>query len=347
LLSEGSTWSATSPPAAALAPARRLVQFQIDRKEPNMAQQIVDESTAAHRFIEEINDSLDPVRFEPLQVRQLMPTFGARISGVDLSAELDSQTRALLRDAWLTYGVVIFTDQRKLTSDQHLEVAKIFGTPDTGSPFVEKLTRNVDVITTDASRPPVTNLWHSDNTALANPSLGTLIQIQECPRIGGNTSWASATKAYRCLSAAMRQCIDGLSAVHYWDTRGRKQAHYLSTGLDLERYTEQVADHPPRSWPVVRVHPVTGAKAIYVNETYTTYIEGLHAYESRAILEFLYSWIRLPEFYATHSWAPNDIAVWDNFQVQHYGIADYSEFRVNQRVTFTDFFATGRQAVSA
>ena len=103
---------------------------------------------------------------------------------------------------------------------------------------------------------------------------------------------------------------------------------------DHEKYSELVKNNPSRRWPIVSIHPITGEKALYVNETYTTYIEGVHRYESDAILHFLYSWIRMPEFYTTHNWARNDIAVWDNFQVQHYGLADYTEFRVNQRVTF-------------
>ena len=285
-------------------------------------------------FIEKIDDDLLPERFAPLTVTQLMPNFGARISGVDLTADLSDDMRALLRQAWLTYGVVIFTDQQKLSGEQHLEIATIFGTPDYGSRLVEKLGPQVDVITTDGARPPVTNLWHSDNTTLEQPSLGTFIQIQECPPVGGNTSWANTAKAYRCLSPSMKQYVDGMTAVHYWDGRGYKEPGYLQANWDHEKYSELVKNNPPRHWPIVSIHPITGEKALYVNETYTTYIEGVHRYESDAILRFLYSWIRMPEFYTTHNWAQNDIAVWDNFQVQHYGLADYTEFRVNQRVTF-------------
>jgi taurine dioxygenase len=291
----------------------------------------------SNHFIEKPDDAMLPERFTPLRVTQLMPTFGARIEGVDLTADLSTEMKDLLRKAWLTYGVVINSGQPALTSEQHLAVAGIFGEPDLGSPFVEKLTAQVDVITTDAARPPVTNLWHSDNTTLENPSLGTMIQIQQCPPVGGNTSWASTAKAYRCLSEKMKAYVDGLTAVHYWDGRGHREPVYLNANFDAEDYLKKVSANPPRSWPVVRTHPITGEKALYVNETYTTYIEGVHRYESDAILNFLYSWIRMPEFYATHNWAPNDIAVWDNFAVQHYGVADYSEFRVNQRVTFLDF----------
>jgi hypothetical protein len=105
---------------------------------------------------------------------------------------------------------------------------------------------------------------------------------------------------------------------------------------DDETYFKKITDNPQRRWPVVIEHPVSGEKSIYVNETYTTYIEGVHRYESEAMLGFLYSWLRIPEFYVSHHWSPNDVAVWDNFAVQHYALADYTEFRVNQRVTFVD-----------
>jgi len=285
-------------------------------------------------FIEKVTDDLRPERFAPLQVTQLMPTFGARIAGVDLTAELSDEVRVLLRGAWLAYGVIVLTGQPKLTADQHMEAARIFGEPDFGSRLVEKLTPQVDLITTDAARPPVTNLWHSDNTTLEIPSLGTMIQIQDCPPVGGNTAWASTSKAYRCLSESMKRYLDGMMAVHYWDGRGRKEPVYLNSDWDAQTYFKKVSENPPRRWPVVIAHPITGEKALYVNETYTTYIEGLHRYESEAILNFLYSWIRMPEFCVSHNWAPNDVAVWDNFSVQHYGLADYTEYRVNQRVTF-------------
>ncbi|MBA4025332.1 MAG: taurine catabolism dioxygenase TauD [Gordonia sp.] len=289
----------------------------------------------SNHFIEKIDDALHPECFAPLTVTQLMPTFGAKIEGIDLTSDLSDEVRAQLKRAWLTYGVVVFTGQNAFTSEQHLDVAGIFGTPDLGSPFVEKLTAQVDRITTDAARPPVTNLWHSDNTALENPSLGTLVQIQECPTVGGNTGWSSTAKAYRCLSEHMKAYLEDLTAVHYWDGHGHREPGYLSEWNE-EKYVKRVIAHQPRHWPIVRVHPLTGEKSLYVNELYTTYIEGLHRYESDAILQFLYSWIRMPEFYLTHNWAPNDVVVWDNFSMQHYGLADYTDFRVNQRVTFVD-----------
>ncbi|MET0372952.1 MAG: TauD/TfdA family dioxygenase [Rhizorhabdus sp.] len=288
-------------------------------------------------FIERIQARQRPEQYLPLSITPLMPNFAARVEGIDLSVEQPEEVRVALREAWLTFGVLFFTGQTKaFTPDEQLRVASIFGVPDNGSPMVEKATTQVDVITTDADRPPVTNLWHSDNTSMPVPSLGTLIQIQKCPPVGGNTAWACTRKAYNCLSEGMKQYLSDKIAVHYWDGRGRSQPVYLQN-FNQDVYFEKLAKYPPKENPVVMTHPITGEKSIYVNETYTNYIQDMHKYESKAILEFLYSWMRMPEFFISHHWTENDVAVWDNFSMQHYGLADYAEYRVNQRVTFNPY----------
>lgn len=284
-------------------------------------------------FIKPIAENLHPEGYLPLRVTPIMPNFGAIIEGVDLTADLSDDIRAKLREAWLRYGVIFLRGQRKFSPDQQLAVVTIFGTPDNGSPHVEKATSQVDLITTDANRPPVTNLWHSDNTSLPIPSLGTLIQIQKCPPVGGNTSLACTRKAYDCLSDKMKSYLEGLTAVHYWDGHGKRDSVYLDKPVD-EKYFALLKKYPPREHPIVIEHPITKEKSLYVSETYTTYVKGLHKYESDSVLGFLYSWIRMPEFYLSYQWQENDVAVWDNYTMQHYGLADYSAERVNQRVTF-------------
>ena len=158
--------------------------------------------------------------------------------------------------------------------------------------------------------PATTRIGHS-------PLIGTIIQIPDCPPVGGNTSWASARKAYRCLSEPMKGYLDGLIAVHYWDGRARARIRPPTPHLhgppqpeatsDEQTDSKAMQQNSPHRHPVVATHPITGEKTLYVNETYTIFIEGLHQYESRAVLNFLYSWIRMPEFYVTHNWAANDI----------------------------------------
>ncbi|MDB5445712.1 MAG: tauD 3 [Phenylobacterium sp.] len=285
-------------------------------------------------FINPVAETLQPDRFAPIRIVPLMPNFAARVEGVDLSADLSDVVRTKLRDAWLRFGVLFFRDQKKLTPDRQLDVARIFGKPDFGSHLVEKAQPGVDVITIDEKRPPLTNLWHSDNTTFAQPSMGTMIQIQTCPEVGGNTGFACTRKAYTCLSEPMKRYLEDKVAVHYWDGRGNSEGSYLSN-WDEQTYFDKIRRYPPVEHPVILTHPITGEKSIYVNETYTRFLKGMHKYENNAILQFLYNWIRMPEFYVYHHWQENDVAVWDNFTMQHYALADYTANRVNQRVTFS------------
>lgn len=285
-------------------------------------------------FINPVTESLRPKNFQPLHITPLMPNFGARIEGVDLTADLDETVKSKLREAWLRYGVIFFSKQKAFTPDQQLDVARIFGAPDRGSHMVEKAQPGVDVITIDEKRPPLTNLWHSDNTTEAMPSMGTMVQIQTCPEIGGNTAWSCARKAYTCLSEPMKIYLQDKVAVHYWDTRGQGDSNYLQSLAD-DRYLDKVRRYPPVEHPVIATHPITGEKSIFVNETNTRFMRHVHKYEGHAILQFLYSWIRMPEFCLFHHWEENDVAVWDNYSMQHYALADYTETRVNQRVTFS------------
>lgn len=290
-------------------------------------------------FINPIEDYLSPKRFEPICVVPLMPNFGARIEGIDLTADLNEETQTRLREALLRFGVLFFKRQKTLSPEGQLEVARIFGEPDLGSHMVEKARPNVDLITIDEDRPPLTNTWHSDNTFQDAPSCATLIQIQKGPTVGGNTAWACTRKAYQCLSDRMKHYIDDLVAVHYWDGRGVSESSYLNT-FDDETYFAKVKKYPPVEHPVVLEHPITKEKSIFVNETYTRFIKGLHKYENKTILDFLYNWIRMPEFHISHHWEENDVAVWDNYAMQHYALADYQATRVNQRVTIGSYHPT-------
>jgi len=264
-----------------------------------------------------------------------MPGFGASIEGVDFTSALDSNIKTKLREAWLTFGVLFFRGQAALSPDQQVEAAKTFGPVHPGNPNVDKTDNEfVEVLITDETRPPVTNLWHCDNSFDPVPPVGLMIQIQNCPLIGGNTVWASMRKAYACLSDEMKHYLEGLLAIHTWDGRGRTQPVYMSGAYD-DRYYNRLRTHPPSEHQIVMEHPFTGEKSLFVNETFTTYIKGLHKYESSAILQFLFDWIRLPEFQLHHHWQKNDIAVWNNYAMQHYALGDYSSYRVNHRVTIS------------
>lgn len=290
-------------------------------------------------FIQTPDASLSIERYLPLKITPLMPNFGARIDGVDLRESITGEIKNKLREAFVRFGVLFFSNQETLSPQAQVEATRIFGRPNEGAPFVKKATKYVDLLVTDEDHPPYANLWHSDNTWFPEMSLGSLIQIQECPTVGGNTVWCSTQKAYECLSENMKKCLEGLICIHYWDHRGRSAIgsldSYDGNQAQFEAYFENIKKYAPQKRPVVLVHPITGKRVIFVNETLTTFIVGLHAYESKGILDFLFNWIRVPEFQLVHHWQKNDVAVWDNFSMQHYALGDYKVHRVNQRVEFS------------
>ena len=288
-------------------------------------------------FIKPMNPLLAPERYAPLRLVPLMPHFGARIEGLDLTKDQPEEIKRTLREAFLRFGVLFFPNQKPVSPEQQIQLASIFGDPDPGSPFIPKIADGVDILITDRENPPYANLWHSDNTGLPHSSFGTLIQIQECPPVGGNTSWSSTRMSYSCLSDEMKTYLEKLQAYHYWDNRGQNDRSPDGLRFDndfFETYFKRLKEMPPQIHPVVRRHPITGEPAIYVNETFTKAILGRHIYESKSTLEFLFAWNHIPEFHLVHHWQKNDIAVWDNFSMQHYALGDYTAYRVNQRVEF-------------
>jgi len=173
--------------------------------------------------------------------------------------------------------------------------------------------------------------WHSDNTFMQEPPLGSILKAVELPNLGGDTCFASAVAAYEALSEAVRGMIDGLRAVH---DITKPMSRAIAAGIfDPARLPALQAEHPPVEHPVVRTHPVTGQKALYVNGNSTTRIVGLSDRENDLLLPFLNDHIRSPEFQCRLRWEPHTIAFWDNRLVQHYAVPDYTERRVMHRVT--------------
>jgi len=274
-------------------------------------------------------------RYRRFGVRPRMPNFGAWIDGVDLGAALDSEARRELRQVLVDFGVVFFTDQRKLDPLAHTELANVFGKgPHGGAFFFDRPASDsaAEYIIYDEQRPPEANLWHTDISWQQKPPAATIIQIQEMPPVGGNTAWACMHKAYDYLSDPIKRALDSLVAVHSWEGKSGIPRRMKQRGLDA--YADALRRYPPVEHPVVMPHPVSGRKALFVNETFTTQILGLHMIESEGLLKMLFDWVRQPEFQVVHKWEPNDVAVWDNYSTQHYALADYwPARRVNQRVT--------------
>jgi taurine dioxygenase len=272
-------------------------------------------------------------RYRHIRPLPQQPNFAAHIEGVDLSRPLSADVKRELYQALLDFEV-IFLPPQEITLDQHVELARVFGPVAPGAFFPRKDGHPlVEVIEFDEKRPPEVNIWHSDLTWLAEPPNGTVIQIVEPPPHGGSTAWASLSRAYAALSPGLQQYLSGLTATHTWEISGWRDA--LDSFGGLAALSNALERFKPVQHPVVRTHPESGKKVLFVNENFTKHIDGVHFRESRGVLEFLREWIVQPEFVYTHKWQKNGIAVWDNRSTQHYALADYwPERRVNNRVTF-------------
>lgn len=256
-----------------------------------------------------------------LSVRKVAAACGAEIEGVDLSQPLDDATFAAIENAFVEHQVIVFRDQKISTEDQKA-FGRRFGDL-TVHPFAPSSEDAPDLIVfdNDANTPPWgTDVWHSDETFREEPPLGTMLRALIVPEYGGDTMFASMSAAYDGLSDRMQQLLSGLEAIHDF-----KPFRNLFDSDPESRQKLRVFEdrYPPAVHPVVRTHPVTGRKALFVNPQFTLGIRGMDEAESRAILELLFHQAEIPEYQYRHHWAPDTMVFWDNRSVQHYAIHDY------------------------
>jgi taurine dioxygenase len=275
-----------------------------------------------------------------LTIRRMMAAIGAEVSGVDLAGPLSAETVAELRQALLDHLVLFFRDQ-PLEPQEQLRFAEHF------SPVLLPLidsggSDHPGITYLDATNPKgqYTERWHSDSTFLPEPPLGAVLQARQLPSIGGDTCWASMYAAYEALSPSMQQFLEGLTAVNSTEILDR----VLAAMPNVVR-----RDDPgtATAHPVIRVHPETGRKALFVNGNFTTRIVELTEAESRHLLDFLFRHINSPEFMVRFHWEPASVAFWDNRSTQHCAIGDYTERRVMQRCMLQGDRPIGVRAASA
>ena len=262
-----------------------------------------------------------------IEVQPLTPTIGAEVAGLDLRDGPDDATFAELEKAFLDHKVLFFRGQH-LTTDQHVAFCRRFGELEV-HPFAPHKPDHpeVMVLTHDEAHRGRENNWHSDVTWRTEPSLGSMLRAVELPAVGGDTLFADMEAAYEALSESMRSMLDGLVAVH--DFR-----RVFGFGKSAEELAELREKFPPAEHPVVRTHPVTGRKSLYVNVAFTSHIRGMRRDESHELLTFLYRQAAVPERQCRFRWETDSLALWDNRCVQHYAVSDYwPERRVMERVT--------------
>ena len=265
-----------------------------------------------------------------IQVTPLTAAIGGEVSGVDLRTPLDDDTVGALRAALLDRLVLFFRDQ-PLSDDEHLAFAQRFG-PLSVPPLATKYQDRPTVTVLDQVSPKGEGAdeWHSDNTFMDRPPMGSILRAVRLPAVGGDTCFASMYAAYEALSPPLRALVDQLTALHDVTKPMRKAIAAGHAKLTLSEMQER---WPPVEHPVVVTHPETGRKGLFVNRNSTTAIVGLSERENDALLPFLLDHARSPEFQCRFHWEPDSIAFWDNRCVQHYAVADYDQRRVMHRVT--------------
>ena len=267
-----------------------------------------------------------------VQVRKAAAAIGAYVSGLSLEAlaEDESLSRGL-RDLLLEHEVLFLRDQ-PLTAAQFQALARRFGTALHHPAYPEAPgADDVHVLESTPETPSKIEKWHSDMTFSATPPSFTLLHGQIIPEYGGDTLWASATAAYDALSAPFKTLLEGLSAEHDFRHGFRES---LAEPGGAERLAPAIAANPPVRHPVVRTHPETGRKAIYVNPLFTTRITEMTAAESQQVLALLFDHLVTDEFTVRLNWAPFTLVMWDNRSALHRPINDYfPQHRKHHRVT--------------
>ena len=263
-----------------------------------------------------------------LTVTPISSALGAQIDGVDLTQPLSLEQRDAIEQALLQHQVIFFKNQ-VITPQQQARFAANFGDLHI-HPIYPNVPEQPEVLVLDTAVTDVRDnaVWHTDVTFLPTPALGAVLSAKQLPAFGGDTLWASGIAAFEGLSKPLQVLLDGLTATHDF-TKSIPLERFGSTPEDLARWEQTRKNNPPLSHPVVRTHPVSGRKSLFVNEGFTTKINELSEAESDAILKLLFAHATRPEYTIRWRWQENDVAFWDNRVTQHYAVDDY---RPNRRV---------------
>lgn len=258
---------------------------------------------------------------------------GAEISGVDLRQPLSNAQFKAVEAALVEHELLVFRRQ-DISSDQLLAFGRRFNelTVHPFAPNEGKKAPELIKFRNDETTPPFgTDVWHSDETFRAEPPMATILVAKEVPQVGGDTMFVSMTAAYEGLSDRMQQFISGLDGIH--DMKPFRPL-FGKSEEDRKKLQAFELQYPPVLHPVVRIHPVSGKKVLFVNPQFTVAINGMDEHESRMLLDLLFRQASVPEYQFRHHWEPHSIAIWDNRSTQHYAVHDYyPQRRYMERVT--------------
>jgi len=259
------------------------------------------------------------VQSAPFEVQRLGAKLGAEIHGLDLR-EMKGEVFDLFERALIDHKVLVLRDQH-LTTEQHVMMSRLFGELEVHPMRPQGEFPEILVLDNHKDNPVLsTDVWHSDTTFRQNPTKYTILRCEIMPPLGGDTLFADMEAAYEGLSAPFKTMIDGLTALHDFQNF---RVIFKKTEEDQAKLRKMEELFPNPKHPVVRTHPVTGRKCIYVNPQFTVRIDGLDADESRAILDVLFAQVHVPEYQLRVKWSPGMVVFWDNRSTQHYAANDY------------------------
>jgi taurine dioxygenase len=275
-----------------------------------------------YRHIEDEDTS-----YETITIDKLSPIIGAEIGGVDLSKPLSNRQQDEIHRA-LAENLVIFFRDQQLKPEQHMAFGRLFGDLHVhpAAPHAPDMPEMM-IIHSDKSSPRANGEgWHTDVSCEVEPPMGSILHIKTCPPHGGDTLFASMYAAYEALSERMKKYLEGMIAVH--------DGEHVYRGLFKTLGVADKPEYPRAEHPVVRTHPVTGKKSLYVNAGFTSHLVGVPRDEGDAILRYLYQHMENPLFQCRFRWRANSIAFWDNRCAQHRAMWDYwPHTRSGHRVT--------------
>lgn len=271
-----------------------------------------------------------------LSVTPSGPVLGAEVAGLRIDGANSPDAATALRALLLRHKVLFFRDL-DLDYDQHLALARVWGDLE-GHPVIKHVPGYPEILDIRGSEGRVEDAagnhrfqtldkWHADVTFRPAPSMGAVLRAREIPTIGGDTLWADAAAAYAGLPDVVKTRIDGCTATHdlLFDFGDR---------VATERRAAIAAEFPPQHHPIVRLHPETGERVLFVNASFTSRIDGMDEAESAELLAYLLDRFKVPEYQVRFRWTPNAVVIWDNRTTQHYPVADYWPARRHmERVT--------------
>lgn len=246
-----------------------------------------------------------------LEVKKLSMALGAEISGIDLCSVSDSQVEEI--KSLLTEHMVLFFPRQNISQEEHVEFGAKFGELEGHPNLKNKTVTHPKIFELAASTGGIADEWHTDITYQDSPAIMSVLHMVKCPEIGGDTMWSNLNAAYEALSDPLKDLCEGITALHDASPHGRP---------------DKTAIHP-----VVRLHPVSGKKVLYVNEHFTRRIVEMTMDESDMLLSHLTKWVTQPQFTVRYHWTEGTIAMWDNRSTQHYVVNDFDGERIIQRVT--------------